>query len=194
MTEGVVSPVAALTALTAGLPQSYPFQLQILMAARYTNQTVTVLNAGLAGRKATEDRTRFNTALSDAKPELLLLLEGANDLGNGIGVTTTVNAMEDMVRDAGGRGVRVMLATLPPSRVGGRLALAPDTLRRYNDGLKLMAAKKGAQVVDVNTLLPLSFIGQDGLHLTDEGYQRLAEIFMNAIKAGYEAAPAAAAR
>ena len=194
MTQGVVSAAPALRALTAGIPQSYPFKLQALMTARYTDQTITVLNAGLAGQRATEDRTRFNSALSEAKPELLLLLEGANDLANGIGVTTTVDAMEDMVRDATGRGVRVMLATLPPSRTGGPRALAPDTLRRYNDALKVMAAKKGAQLVDVNTLLPASLIGQDGLHPTEEGYQRLAEIFLDAIKGSYETTPAPAVR
>ena len=44
-----------------------------------------------------------------------------------------------------------------------------------------MAAKKGAQLVDVNTLLSLSEIGQDGLHPTEAGYQHLAEIWLDVI-------------
>ena len=46
MTAGTTSPAAVISALTAGLSQSYPAKLQDLVTARYTGQTVTVLNAG----------------------------------------------------------------------------------------------------------------------------------------------------
>lgn len=198
MTEGVTSPTVGLRMLTAGLPQSYPYKLQTLVTARYTDQTLTVLNAGRAGEVASDSgtRTRFNGALSEAKPELLLLMEGANDLNSvNVSVNATVNAMEDMVRDAQGRGIFVMLATIPPQRPGpGSKATSPDVLARYNTSLRTMAAKKGAQLIDVNALLPVSLIGQDGLHPTEAGYQRLAEIFLDAIKTKYEKAVAALAR
>jgi lysophospholipase L1-like esterase len=192
MTAGTVSaPLPSLFArLDAGLPVSYPFKLQTLATSRYTGQSIVVLNAGKAGESATDSttRTRFNSALSEAKPEVLLLMEGANDL-NGVtpSSTATVNAMEDMVRDAQGRGIFVMLATIPPQRPGpGSKTTTPALLTRYNNDLRTMAAKKGAQLVDVNALFPLSLIGQDGLHPTDAGYDKLAEIFLDAIKAKYE--------
>lgn len=192
MTEGVTSPTVGLRALTAGLPQSYPYKLQTLVTARYTDQTVTVLNAGKAGEVASASgtRTRFNGALSEAKPQVLLLMEGANDLnGVDVNVTATVNAMEDMVRDAKGRGIFVMLATIPPQRPGpGSKATSPDVLTRYNASLRTMAAKKDAQLIDVNALLPVVLIGKDGLHPTEAGYERLAEIFLDAIKTKYEKA------
>lgn len=188
MTEGVTSPTFGVRMLTAGLPQSYPYKLQTLVSARYTSQTVVVLNAGFAGKLATEDWSRFNAALSEAKPELLLLMEGANDL-NGVApsVTAAVNAMEDMVREAGRRGIFVMLATIPPQRPGhGSNTTSPDVLARYNSSLRTMAANKGAQLIDVNALLPVALIGKDGLHPTEAGYERLAEIFFDAIKTKYE--------
>jgi hypothetical protein len=40
--------------------------------------------------------------------------------------------------------------------------------------------------------MPESLIGQDGLHPTEEGYQRLAEIYLDAIKSTYESSPPAA--
>jgi acyl-CoA thioesterase-1 len=195
MTEGTIStPVTSLLfRLDAGLSRSYPFKLQTLTTARYSAQTIQILNAGHAGNQAVDDRGRFSAVIGDAKPELVLLLEGANDL-NGLApgesinarISTTVAALEDMVRDAGFRGIPVMLGTLPPQRPGGPKAGAATFMDRFNNELKAMAAKKGAEVVDINALLPLSEIGQDGLHPTEAGYQRMAEIWLDRIKARYE--------
>ena len=195
MTEGTTStPQTALHfPLDAGLSRSYPFKLQTLATARYTGQTIQVLNAGHAGNQAVNDRGRFSDVIGEVKPQLVLLLEGANDLnalppGGSINarVGEAVSALEDMVRDAGFRGIPVMLGTLPPQRPGGPKAAVATAVDRFNAALKTMAANKGAQVVDVNTLLPLSEIGQDGLHPTEAGYQRLAEIWLDAIKTKYE--------
>jgi lysophospholipase L1-like esterase len=203
MTAGTTSPPlnALVFALDAGLPRSYPFKLQALMTARYTAQTIAVSNVGIAGRRAADDRDRFNAALSEARPEVVLLMEGANDLnapfaaGEGVNdrIRLTVSAVEDMVRDAGFRGVPVMLATLPPQRAGGRSAGAAAFVARYNDALKAMAAAKGAQAVDVFAQFPLADIGEDGLHPTEAGYARLAAIWLDALKARYETAPPAGA-
>lgn len=196
MTEGTTSaPMTTLLfRLDAGLSRSYPFKLQTLAAARYTNQTIQIMNAGHAGNQAVNDGGRFSSVIADARPELVLLLEGANDLnapfapGEGINarIATTVSALEDMVRDAGFRRIPVMIATLPPQRPGGPKAGAATFLSRFNDEVKAMAAKKGASVVDVNAQLPLAEIGQDGLHPTEGGYQHMAEIWLAAIKATYE--------
>jgi lysophospholipase L1-like esterase len=196
MTAGTVSPALPAFTLDAGRPESYPFKLQTLLTARYTAQTITVLNAGKAGESAEQARDRFNGALSEAKPQLLLLMEGANDLNTpneSIDVSEIVAAMEDMVRDATLRGIPVMVATIPPQRLGGKTA-APGLVDKFNGQLRMMASKKGAQLVDVNAMLPLSLIGQDGLHPTEAGYQKLAEIFLDAIKAKYEAPASRAIR
>ncbi len=197
MTAGTVSAALPAFTLDAGRPESYPFKLQKLMTARYTAQTITVLNAGKAGEPAEQARDRFNGALSEAKPQLLLLMEGANDLNSpdeSIDVSEIVSAMEDMVRDATLRGIPVMVATIPPQRVGGPKAAPPELLEKFNRDLRLMASKKGAQLIDVNAMLPLSLIGEDGLHPTEEGYQKLAEIFFDAIKTRYEATTSTARR
>ena len=196
MTEGVVRTSLSGWTLTlnAGLSQSYPFKLQSLMSARYSAQTIQVFNAGRAGERAADARDRFNDALSEARPDLVLLLEGANDFnqpfGSGEGINariaTTVSALEDMVRDAVARGIPIMVATLPPQRPGGRSAGAADYMNRVSDAIKTMAAKKGAQLVDVGAQMTLGEIGGDGLHPTEAGYQRMAEIWFEAIKARFE--------
>ena len=202
MTEGTTStPVAGLFALDAGLPRSYPFQLQTLLRERYAEQTVEVFNGGRAGRRASQDRERFNAAMSDTRPHVILLMEGANDLnapfesGEGINdrIRTTTNAIEDMVRDAGARQIPVFLATLPPQRPGAPKAGAAGFVTRYNDALRAMASKKGAEIVDLFSQLTTAEIGQDGLHPTEAGYRRIAEIWLQALKARYETAPPAGA-
>ena len=196
MTEGTTSPPLLHWAFTldAGLPRSYPYKLQSLLSARYTGQSLAVFNGGRAGERATQARGRFNDLLAEARPELVLLLEGANDFnapfgeGEGINarITATVSALEDMVRDAGFRGVPVMVGTLPPQRPGGPKAGAASFLGRANDAIKAMAARKGAQAVDLHAQMTLADIGEDALHPTEAGYQRIAEIWLEAIKARFE--------
>ena len=68
--------------LSAGRSQSYPFKLKALIDARYTGQQIAVYNGGLAGNNARADCGRFSQALSEGKPELVLLMEGANDFNS----------------------------------------------------------------------------------------------------------------
>ena len=200
MTEGVNSPAvpsfgfSGTLQLGPGRAESYPFKLQALVSERYRDQSIEVFNEGIAGRQARDDRERFNQAMSRVRPDLILLLEGANDLGGpldpgeGINarVTLTVGSLEDMVRDAGFRAIPVMIGTLPPQRPGAPKAAGLAALPRFNTAVIEMAGKKGAQVIDIGGL-PLSLIGTDGLHPSEAGYQRMAEIWFDAIRARFEA-------
>jgi lysophospholipase L1-like esterase len=200
MTAGTTSaPLTFGFTPSAGLPQSYPYKLQELLAARYTSQTIVTHNAGSAGEFVSAGRARLGGVLRDSQPEVLLLMEGANDLNNmqdlsGNALTSaiqrTVDAIEDMVREAQGRGVTPMVATLPPQRADSPKGGGAALLGRYNEGLRGMAAKKGAILVDINAHVSLDLIGQDGLHPTEAGYQQIAEIFREALSARYES-PAA---
>ena len=200
MTAGTTSTAVLFRAFDAGLTESYPFKLQALLTARYSEQAITVTNAGRAGNYAWQDRSRLADSIRDTSPQLVLLMEGANDLNSIVGpainaaIDTAVGSMEDMVRDTVGRGLPVLLMTLPPQRAGGKSAGGVAYLDRFNSGLKTMAAKKGAMIVDVNARLPLSLIGQDGLHPTELGYQALADILFEEIKTRYEVSVAPALR
>jgi len=191
ITEGTTSTTFTPFTLTAGLSVSYPFKLQTMVTGRYTTQTVSVFNGGKAGEKTVEGRERLGGVMKEAQAQLLLLMEGANDLNElpagSTSVSAITGAMEDMVRNAQGRGMTVMLATIPPQRTGSGKSAAAGLVEKYNNDLRQMAAKKGAILVDVYAQFPLSLIGQDSLHPTEQGYQKIAEIFLDAIKARYEA-------
>ena len=55
-------------------------------------------------------------------------------------------------------------------------------LPRYNVRLRDLAAHLRVQLVDLYTLVPDSLVGQDGLHLTEAGYARVADVFLKRSK------------
>ena len=185
MTEGTVSP-ALQKVLTAGLAVSYPYKLQERLTATYADQTIVVLNAGRGGELATDGVKRLPDAMREAQPNVLLLMEGVNDLNNNAGISSTIGGLASMVTYARSQGVQVFLATLPPQRRGGSRAYSVDLVPRFNDEVRKTAVAQGVTLVDVNSALDLALIGQDGLHPTEAGYSRLAEIFFEAIRSTFE--------
>ena len=192
LTSGTTSPPPTLWSLDAGLPVSYPFQLHLLLTARYTSQSVEVYNAGAAGTRASDDRSRLEDAIRDTNPEVLLLMHGANDLNRlgRSGIGRVIGWLEGMVDAGTSRGVRVFVATLPPQRDGpDSKGDAAPFLDIVNGQIREMAIDEGALPVDLFGNMALSDIGTDGLHPTEAGYHRMAEIWFDALRLAYEQAP-----
>jgi lysophospholipase L1-like esterase len=189
LTEGVISPAPTLL-LTLDASQAYPALLQGLLVQRYTKQTPTVVNRGKAGEQAVDGQSRFIDVLRGDSPEVVLLLEGYNDLNTygSRGITRAVGAMESMVKDARARGVVVLLATLPPERPGAPKTLPSSVINEFNKQIIGTAQDEGAQLVDLSRELDVSAIGIDGVHLTESGYQQLAGVFFTHIQALFEQA------
>jgi lysophospholipase L1-like esterase len=196
LTEGAFGTEHVASLLGPGAPTSYPFQLGALLSARYTSQSITVWNAGKGGEAAADAPPRLAATLDEAHPQVLLLLDGINDIGRGSSIQTATDRVEDLVRAASGRGVIVMVATYPPERPGpstqpgvpprgDNAAVVPP----FNDALRKMAQKKGALLVDIYPQFDLSLLGPDGLHPTADGYARMADIFLAAIRAAWEQPP-----
>jgi lysophospholipase L1-like esterase len=186
MTEGVTSLAPLPWLLVAAQP--YPARLQGKLLARYTTQAVSVANEGRAGEWAANGVRRLPGVLSARQPEVVILMEGVNDLNSGATLSATANAMEDMVRMCVYQGKAVVLAGLPPQRPGGSKASSAALVGPYNDRLRAVAAAKGAEFVDVTAAFggDLSLISADGLHPNDAGYDRIAQAFYDRIVALYE--------
>jgi acyl-CoA thioesterase-1 len=193
ITEGVVSP-ALTTSLFVEVAQSYPTKLRGLMAARYRSQAITVLNAGRAGERAADATARFADAVKEGQPEVVLLMHGANDLValGRRGVSPAIGGIETMIKEATRRGAQVFLATLPPQREGSPKGVATSLVAEYNRELVKAAAEEGARLIDMNAALSLSDVGADGLHPTEDGYQKIAGVFQSALATVFERAPATA--
>jgi lysophospholipase L1-like esterase len=198
LTSGVTSPALPYSTIVVALPDSYPSKLTPRLASRYPSQTITVDNVGWPGETATDaGQYRLRSELAVYRPEVLLLMEGANDLLTH-SPEQVVLVLEGMVRDAMSTGALTMIATIPPQRAGGLrnrdrvAAMIPG----FNDQIRAMASRQGITVVDVYAELAkdMSLIGQDDLHPTVQGYEVMARVFYDAIVARLEARAAAALR
>jgi lysophospholipase L1-like esterase len=172
---------------------SYPTQLTALLRARYSAQTAAIVveNAGLPGERAENAAKRLPSVMATTRPEVLLLLSGVNELRalGDAGVPVAWQAIDTMAKEARSRGARVFLATLPPPRPGGRNSTPLPQILTLNDRIRTTAAGEGAVLVDLYSALATDitrFIGLDGLHPTEAGYQRIAETFAAAVRANLE--------
>jgi lysophospholipase L1-like esterase len=176
-------------AFGAGLPQSYPFKLQQLMAARYATQAFVMENEGKSNETAAEGVTRLPAVLKANNPDVVILLHGVNDvtfLGQS-GVSRVAGYLDTMAKEARFAGARVILCTLPPQRAGGFRAGDPAVIANYNQWVRDIARGEGAFVADfARELGDLNLIGIDGVHPTEAGYARMAQILLDVIRSQFE--------
>jgi lysophospholipase L1-like esterase len=164
---------------------SYPTVMASLLLGRYPSQSPTMSKQGEGGEYTSAGVTRLQGLLASERPQVVLLMEGANDLfgGDSTAIAPASRNMDQMVVSAKGAGAAVFLATLPPQRPGGPRAGGAGLVGTYNTQMKSIAVSRGVNLVDTYT--PLSadlalYVGPDGLHLTTAGYQKLGEVFFAA--------------
>jgi lysophospholipase L1-like esterase len=177
---------------------SYPQHLKPKLAAKYVGQTITVVNDGRPGENAqATGRTRLPTALDIYRPGAVLLMEGSNDLlGGDAGAAAGLAALTEMVRTARARGVAVLLATLPPQRLGGSRNGVALMIPGFNEKIAEVARQEGVTLVDIYTAMGGDgrYIGRDDEHPTPEGFEVMAQTFFTAIERTLEVVPASRTR
>jgi len=173
--------------------QTYPGQLQAQLSARYTTQSPTVLNRGCPGEYAvgTNTRARFDAIVSTSQYDVVLIMEGSNDLFQPIRsdpVGSAAAALRSLVGDAKATGVRPLLATIPPMNPAGRRGSGATLVPALNDRIYQVGAAENLAIVDVYAAFNgnLTLLGDDGLHPTAAGYKVIADTFMTAIKSALE--------
>jgi lysophospholipase L1-like esterase len=164
---------------------SYPAQLLARLRARYPSQSsqFEVTNAGRSGELVASGEARLAQLLANSQAQALLMLHGYNDLldfGAG-GVNPASVVINRMAQDGRRRGARVFIGLMPPPIPGRQRSVPDDVVRAFNDRLRDVASGEGAVVVDVYRALATDvnrYIGVDGHHPTEAGYQRIAEEFL----------------
>jgi lysophospholipase L1-like esterase len=186
LTEGKVSLTTML--LVDAPAHAYTSKLQAKLRSQYAGQTISVINEGFGGELASASLNRFNGTLSLHAPEVVLLMHGVNDLNSvGTGVTqAAVDAVEELIKAGRNRGLPVLVATLPP--LAPPKAGCPECVEPFNARLRLVAAAKGAVLVDVHAAWTntaggaAGLMGPDGIHPTEAGYEVIATAFFEAIR------------
>jgi lysophospholipase L1-like esterase len=173
-------------------PQAaWPAVLQGQLRAQFASQasSITVTNAGVGGERLTAGVLRFEEAFDAARPDVVLLMEGINDLLS-LGPETSTTLLRFMTQQAMSRNARVFAASMLPTVAGRRLSQPVPNLIALNSTIEQMCRQQGAVYVDLYTaLLPEAelIIGSDGLHPTEAGYRRVADVFFAAIRSTLEA-------
>lgn len=172
---------------------AYPTILLKTLQGRYASQAdaMIVANYGLGGEKAINARDRFFQALNIVRPEVVLLLDGHNDIPGGLdgAASGAASELNIMAAEARNRGMRVFVATASPPRLGGNRTIGQVFIDDWNNRMRALAANQGAVLVDIySALLPdvTRYIGVDGLHPTEAGYAKIADTFFQAIQANFE--------
>lgn len=172
---------------------AYPTVLERLLRSRYQFQAdqITVANQGRGGEFTAEARSRFFSAMNAIRPDVVLLLEGHNDIAGGFNgaASGAANEIRIMANEAKLRGARVFIATPVPPRPNGNRTIQAPLVADYANRMRAVASQEGAVLVDLYAaMLPdvFRYIGVDGLHPNEAGYARIAELFFQAIQANLE--------
>jgi lysophospholipase L1-like esterase len=172
---------------------AYPTQLQTSLGMRYPGQVVSVANEGWPGEGVADGLARLPSALMTNNPEVLLLLDGANDLlGNPSSATTQYIAskLRDMTRTAKAQipTIKVLLATFPPQTRGTipyDRGAGREFVPELNQRIAAVAQSEALTLVDLYAAFPADLrlhIGVDGLHPTEQGFTLISQTFATAIQ------------
>jgi lysophospholipase L1-like esterase len=165
-----------------------------------TTTSIVVINAGCLGESAEDPKalSRLQDKLAFYNPDLVLLLEGTNDLSDTdpTSVTRGLRGVQTLLAEAQ-RHHPVLVGTIPPQVAsefthGG----AADLVGLFNAQLVTMVRNAGAGVVDLYGDLATDTADwispYDGLHPTHAGYQEIARVWFNAIRGAFDTSGQAA--
>jgi lysophospholipase L1-like esterase len=175
--------------LFAAANGGYPERAEAILNTTHAPQRFTVMNLGEPGELAVNALTRFRTMLTARKPECVLLLEGINDLSNGISPTSVASAIRQMLDVAAASAVPVLVATMYPTYE----VVDPDGNLRPNGATavpvfnaqirQIVAGRLNVHLVDLEPIMrDRSLVGNDGIHATDAGFDVMAAAFVATIE------------
>jgi lysophospholipase L1-like esterase len=191
----VTTPVAAASSLIHKLivvpSASYPSVLQGQLQSTYASQAseIAVINGGQPSERILEGLQRFPGVFAASRADAVILMEGVNGLPQ-VGPDISTGVMRIMVQEAKNGRARVFIGSMIPqvsSRPRGNTPVSE--LLAYNSVLQIMCTQEGVTYVDLyNAMLPdaATLIGSDGLHPTEAGYRRMADLFFAAIRGHLE--------
>ena len=143
-------------------------------------------NAGKSGERTNDGVNRLEILLNIYSLDYVLLLEGTNDVINGVSYKTTLNNLDIMVDKCIAHNVTPIIATLPPMKLGvsvSRGGYIDEIPRYYNPGIKSIASEKGIEVSDQYAALigRWNKYSDDGIHPNEAGYSVMAKTWFDTV-------------
>ena len=150
--------------LTAGVgttaDKSYPSVLAELSERK-------VINAGISGETTSRGLARFEKLLERHQPQLVILLEGGNDVLRNHPSSLTESNLTTMIEQAQARQIPLLLLGVPEKNLFSSSASFYTELAEKHDVMFIRSL--------VSDLLRTSRYKSDPVHLNAEGYRAMAE-------------------
>lgn len=169
-------------------PCGYAHRLQAQLIAAGRN--ALVVNRGVGGERTPEGLTRIDSVLAEGG-DVLLLMEGANDISRFISRNTTVFNLGEMARKAENAGFEVIQASLIPRIPTADTDSKNISNQRTCESIRNQAGVTGRKMADLfevfgSQINPYANIYWDDPvdrvgHPNGEGYDLMAQIYFDAI-------------
>ncbi|MFD2230661.1 GDSL-type esterase/lipase family protein [Alkalimarinus sediminis] len=146
---------------------SYPTVLAALSG-------LTVINSGVSGETTDNGLKRLREVLDNTSPDLLILLEGGNDILRNRDLSETKANLAAMIELALGKGVPVVLIGVPEK------ALFSNSAPLYTE-----LAEQYQLVFDDSLIADLQrtpSLKSDYIHFNDQGYRKMASAIFELLK------------
>jgi len=147
---------------------------------------VEFLNMGIVGELTDDMLDRFESDVVRLGPDFVIVLGGSNDLGWGVEPEAVAGNLKEMYGQALNHDITPIACTVP-SVLGYDEGIPPRIMlnrliRRYSTELDLTCVGLFEATSDSAGRLREEY-SNDGLHMTAEGYERIAEvIFLEAVR------------
>jgi len=160
----------------------YPAQLETLLREKINGRKqVVVINAGVNGDSTDGMLWRFRQAVARERPDVVVVWGGINDLGAAQSLERVMEKLTKLYTICGEIGATPVVCTLTPTR-----HTSPN-MRHLNEMIKTQASENGMILADLFIALSdgdgnlRQEYSDDGTHLTQAGYRRVAEIILDAL-------------
>jgi acyl-CoA thioesterase I len=173
-------------------PQPVPYttslsiKVEKMLRERAATVRVEFLNRGIVGELTEDMVDRFGRDVLVPRPDSVIILGGSNDLGWGVEPSSVAENLSSMYDEAVKNGVRPVACTVPSVR--GYDEGIPPRLQ-LNGLIKRQCGEIGVACVDLFLATSDSEgrlreeFSNDGLHLSQLGYETIAEaVFSGAVR------------
>jgi acyl-CoA thioesterase I len=147
-----------------------------------------VLNRGVNGERSDQIRARFRRDAADARPDVVVVIAGVNDVYQGRSAESVERELEAIYEAARAARIAVVAGSILPYDAAA--AGANARMHSVNDWIRAYAAGHADSMVFCDTRAAVAAPGQpdrlvsspDGLHPSPDGYRRMAAALEPAIR------------
>lgn len=166
----------------------YQPYLEIYLAEK--GEPSAVYNWGISEETTFGGLSRIDSVLATRYADYILIMEGANDVQEGISWSTTAANLNAMALRARARGVIPIIATITPNTYDP--SCNSLILDNYNPWIKQVAENSNLLLADQYTAVepPKWYtLNRDGIHPNLDGHQIIAETWLSRIIESHHMTP-----